>query len=111
MIRTILRRRRDFEARLGKENFGDGARDMLMDLYASELEGRPIYVSSLSIASAVPATTALRQIALLVERGLLVRSDDPDDGRRAMLSLTQAASRQIEEWIDATVAAVRVAIS
>jgi len=65
---------------------------MLLDLYAAELEGTRVSVSSLCIASAVAPTTALRWIARLTESGLLVRQPDPDDRRRAFMALSPQTS-------------------
>ena len=45
-------------------------------------------VSSLCIASAVPATTALRWIKTLTDNGLFVRRADPTDGRRVFIELS-----------------------
>ena len=84
MIR--LRRLRDqyFEAGL----FEDPAWDMLLDLYAAELEGSRVSVSSLCIAAAVAPTTALRWITKLTEARLFVRQPDPHDRRRAFIALS-----------------------
>jgi len=66
----------------------DPAWDILLDLYAAELEGAQVSVSSLCIAAAVPATTALRWIARMTDAGLLERQPDPFDRRRAFMALT-----------------------
>jgi hypothetical protein len=42
--------------------FADPAWDILLDLAAARIDGRMVAVSSLCIAAAVPATTALRWI-------------------------------------------------
>jgi hypothetical protein len=39
--------------------FADPAWDMLLDLYAAEIEEQPVSVTSACIAAAAPATTAL----------------------------------------------------
>ena len=59
---------------------------MLLDLYAAELEGAQVSVSSLCIAAAVAPTTALRWIGRMTEAGLFVRQPDPFDRRRAFLA-------------------------
>lgn len=91
-----LRRKRDtiFADRL----FADPAWDMMLDLFqASQKSNRPISVTSLCIASAVPNTTALRWMDTLVRKGLLVRHEDERDRRRTFVSLTDEASRKMRE--------------
>ncbi len=51
--------------------------------------GNRVAVSSLCIAAAVPATTALRWIKALTDRGLFVRAADPQDGRRVYIELVR----------------------
>src|SRR3546814_15436252 len=69
----------------------DPAWDMLLDLYAARLERQPVSVSSLCIAAAVPATTALRWIKTMTDAGLFLREADPDDGRRIFIALAGGA--------------------
>ena len=72
---------------------------MLLDLMAARLEGQPVAVSSLCIASAVPATTALRWIRTLTESGLLVRVADPRDGRRVFIDLSDQTARSLADYL------------
>ena len=44
-----------------------------------------------------------RQIARLVEVGLVARAPDPDDGRRSLLSLTAAGRAQVDTLLGAVV--------
>ncbi|MBX9796735.1 winged helix DNA-binding protein [Sphingomonas sp.] len=90
-IRAVIKARRLRDALFGAGLFEDPAWDMLLDLHAAHLEGAQVSVSSLCIAAAVAPTTALRWIQRLTALGLLVRSPDPDDGRRAFLALSPAA--------------------
>jgi len=82
------RRRRDAAFGADADLFGEPAWDILLDLLDADAHGRRISVTSASLASSVPATTGLRMIAILEERGLVVRTDDPLDRRRSYLSLT-----------------------
>ena len=50
-------------------------------------------VSSLCIAAAVPATTALRWIKTMTDAGLFKRRADPHDGRRVFIELAPKASQ------------------
>ncbi len=91
-IREMIRARRLREELLGPGIFADPAWDILLDLTAARIEGRPVAVSSLCIAAAVPATTALRWIKQLTDDGYLHRVADPDDGRRVFIELTDQAA-------------------
>ena len=90
-IRKIVRMRRMREQFFPSEFFADPAWDMMLDLFAARLEKRLVSVSSLCIASAVPATTALRWIKSMTGEGILERRSDPLDGRRVHNSLSDEA--------------------
>lgn len=84
MIARRELRNRYFESDL----FSDPAWNMILDLAAAEGEGRRVSVSSLCIASGVAPTTALRWIGQMVDKGLLVRTEDEIDRRRVFVSLS-----------------------
>lgn len=67
--------------------FADPAWDMLLDLTAARLERREVTVSSLTIASGVPPTTAMGQLARLVARGVILRTAHPHDGRKVIVTI------------------------
>ena len=94
--RARTKRNECFNPRL----FGDPAWDMLIDLYASELEQRRTSVTDLTVASGVPATTALRWIAALQRDGLVKRHNDPLDGRRIFVSLTEKGISGMRRFFD-----------
>ena len=68
--------------------FGEPAWDMLLDLFIAAKERKRVSVTSACIGSDVPATTALRWIAVLESHGLVNRESDPSDARRAYIHLT-----------------------
>ncbi|MGN6376909.1 MAG: hypothetical protein ACTHMG_15345 [Sphingomonas sp.] len=90
-IRRAIRARRLRDQFFAPGLFEDPAWDMLLDLYAAELEDRAVSVSSLCIAAAVAPTTALRWIGKLTDAGLFERRPDPFDRRRAFMALTPTA--------------------
>ncbi|TZG29298.1 winged helix DNA-binding protein [Sphingomonas montanisoli] len=100
-IRAMIRARRLRDQYFGNELFADPAWDMLLDLTASRIEQRPVAVSSLCIASAVPATTALRWIKQLTDTGLFKRIADPLDGRRVFIELTDRAAQGMRGYLTA----------
>jgi DNA-binding MarR family transcriptional regulator len=98
-VRRYLRQRRAREAAFPAGTFSDPAWDILLDLYASDLEGRRVSVSSACFAAAVPPTTALRWIRKLVEDGALTRVQDPKDGRRVYVTLSEYAWQSMDHWV------------
>jgi Winged helix DNA-binding domain len=99
LVRRLIRLRRDRERHFPAEIFADPAWDMLLDLAAARLERVDVPVSSLCVAAAVPTTTALRWIRSLSEAGLLVRSTDPADARRAFIGLSDQAFDAVAGWL------------
>ncbi|NJS14197.1 MAG: MATE family efflux transporter [Sphingopyxis sp.] len=100
-VRRVLRQRRAREQFFPADMFADPAWDMLLDLYAAQLEGQPVAVSSLCIAAAVPATTALRWIKTMTDTGLFERQADPRDGRRIFIGLSAQAAQAMERYFAA----------
>jgi DNA-binding transcriptional ArsR family regulator len=100
-IRAIIRARRLRDQYFRGDLFADPAWDMLLDLMAARLEKNRVAVSSLCIAAAVPATTALRWIKALTDRGLFVRAADPEDGRRVYIELSDEAARALSAYLRA----------
>lgn len=100
-IRAVIRSRRMRAQFFTGELFADPAWDMLLDLFAAELEHRRVSVSSLCIAAAVPPTTALRWIGSLHDAGLFERHADPSDRRRAYIALSQKALDGMRSYVSA----------
>lgn len=98
MVRSLIRIRRLREQFFPRDLFADPAWDMLLDLLAARLEQSRVAVSSLCIAAAVPPTTALRWIRTLAEHGLFVRRQDPEDGRRVFIELSDNASEALHAY-------------
>jgi len=100
-IRALLRARRMRDQFMPLELFADPAWDMILDLMAARLAGQRVSVSSLCIAASVPPTTALRWIRQLTERGIFSRIDDPADGRRVFIALTDDTASAFMAWAQA----------
>lgn len=100
-VRRMLRQRRMREHYFPADLFADPAWDMLLDLYAARLERQPVSVSSLCIAAAVPATTALRWIKTMTDAGLFLREQDPHDGRRIFIALAEGAYDALVRYFEA----------
>jgi DNA-binding MarR family transcriptional regulator len=78
--------------------FADPAWDMLLDLLQAEIAQLRVPVSSLCIAAAVPATTALRWLKTMTDKGMFVRRADPHDGRRVFVELAPDASVALRRY-------------
>lgn len=103
-VREIIRLRRLREQFFDADLFGDPAWDMLLDLLAARLEHRKVSVSSLCIAAAVPATTALRWIQRMTTDGWLERHADPHDARRVHIALSEDAATRMADYLRAELA-------
>ena len=101
-VRGLIKQRRLRERYFPAELFSDPAWDMLLDLTAARIEQKPVSVSSLCIAAAVPTTTALRWIRSLCDAGMFVRQTDPSDARRAFIALSDAAATSMAEYLAAS---------
>jgi DNA-binding MarR family transcriptional regulator len=100
-VRAAIRARRLRDQFFESGLFEDPAWDILLDLFAAELERAQVSVSSLCIAAAVAPTTALRWIAKMTEAGLLVRHADPFDRRRAFMGLSPSALEGMRRYAGA----------
>ncbi len=90
-VRMAIRVRQLRHQFFGEGLLEDPAWDMLLDLFAADLERAQVSVSSLCIAAAVAPTTALRWIGRMTEEGLFERKPDPFDRRRAFMALSANA--------------------
>lgn len=83
------------------ELFADPTWDMLLELYAVKLEHRRLAISELCVASSVPLTTALRWIGNLERQGLITRRNDPFDGRRVWVELSDTGCDAMRRYFEA----------
>ena len=97
-VRNVIRARRLRARYFPEELFADPAWDMLLDLLQAEIAQLRVPVSSLCIAAAVPATTALRWLKTLVSQGVFIRRPDPHDGRRVYVELAPDASHALRRY-------------
>lgn len=97
-VRTIIAQRKARAKFFPEDLFADPAWDILLDLTAARSEGKRVSVTSLCIASGVPATTALRWISQMTEAGLLQRIEDQQDRRRAFIALTDKAAEAMAQY-------------
>ena len=98
VVRSVIRARRLRARFFSEEMFADPAWDMLLDLLQAEISHLRVPVSSLCIAAAVPATTALRWLKTMVAQGLFIRRADPHDGRRVFVELAPETSNALRRY-------------
>lgn len=113
MLRQFARRlyneRRLRDTVLDATLMGEAAWDLLLDLYASVHEERPITISSACIAAAVPPTTALRYIEALQARGLLITEKRSADRRLRLVRLTPLGESRMTDLLSRMCADRRIA--
>jgi hypothetical protein len=97
-VRAVIRARRLRSRYFPEDLFADPAWDMLLDLLQAEISHLRVPVSSLCIAAAVPATTALRWLKTMVQEGIFIRRADPHDGRRVFVELAPETSAALRRY-------------
>lgn len=97
-VNWLIKARRARGRYLTPELFADPAWDILLDLLRAEIEHERISVSSACIAAAVPATTGLRWLNALEQRGLVVRHRDLHDARRSYVTLSSGTSLALRRY-------------
>lgn len=95
VAQSALRLRRRRERVLGGQLFAEPAWDMLLDLYVRQSEDLRTTISGACIGAAAPATTALRYLAALEQRGLVERHASPGDGRVQLIRLGERAFEEM----------------
>lgn len=93
----VLRRRRG--RFVDAELLGEPGWDMLLDLFIHAEEGRLVSVSSVTVAADVPQTTALRWLRTMERRGVVVRTHDDADRRRAFVTLSEDAATELRLYL------------
>ncbi|MBO1040882.1 response regulator [Brucella pituitosa] len=81
--------------------FIDPAWHILLELMENYLAGTTITAFSLFVVSGVPTATASRRLDDMENAGLIQRTIDPLDGRRQIVSLTEAAIELMYSYLTA----------
>ncbi|MGV3511648.1 MAG: MarR family transcriptional regulator [Novosphingobium sp.] len=87
--------------------FGEPAWDILLDLFIAAKERKRLPVTSACIGAAVPATTALRWLTVLEEKGLIVRENDASDARRVFVRLSSDGYEKMLHYFSDTAGEIR----
>lgn len=99
-VRAIISERVARRQIFGTAFVDDPAWAILLDLFEAYHAQRSRCVKSACIASGVPATTALRHLAIMENEGLLFRRADLCDKRRTLIGLTELALSKLRRYFD-----------
>lgn len=80
----------------GATIFSDPAWSILLHLYVGEKDDHPCSISSLCVAANLAQSTGLRWVLALEKSGNVLRTVDPRDRRRTLVSLTSDALKKME---------------
>ena len=86
--RQISGLRTEREKHFPAKFFGEIAWDMLLDLFACEVGGRPVSVTDATVAARASSATGVKYVQSLVEAGLVERRPSATDQRVTHLRLT-----------------------
>ena len=99
-VHELVRARRDRWVVIAPELLGEPGWDILLELYAAELDRHQVLVSKVGKASGTAETTALRWLERLEAEGWLTRVPDPKRGRRVFVMLTGRGSAAMRAYVD-----------
>lgn len=87
-VRGVLAARKRRQKYFPERFFGEPAWDMLLELFASDIDGQRISIMSLCAAADAADATGVRWFGTLEQAGLTRREQDTEDKRRAWVQLT-----------------------
>jgi len=87
--------------------FSEPGWNILLDLFVCWSRGQNCSVSDLCIASAAPATTALRWLVKLDAMGLVARASDGEDRRRSLVFLSPRGRQKMIDYLSRVSPTVR----
>jgi hypothetical protein len=99
VLRTLKRTSDQRSEFFDQTIFGDPCWYVLLELTAARIQGQPVPVSSACTATNLPFSTALRYIRQLVALGIVKRWQDPNDRRRDLLDVEDAAFHSMKALI------------
>lgn len=97
-LKNILRKRETRITLFRDLEYSEAAWDILIELTVARLDGRRLDVSGLCLLTHVSRTTAWRTIQSLVNAGMLVRVEDPDDRRRIHVELVDHVFETVRDF-------------
>jgi DNA-binding MarR family transcriptional regulator len=104
-VRWLIDARRKRARYIAPDLLVDPAWDILLDLLRAELSYERPSVSSTCSAAGVPASTGLRWLNALEQRGLVLRQENPRDANGTLLVLSPETSAALRRYFVEVVAA------
>lgn len=98
-VSWLIQTRRDRSIHLPADLFADPAWDILLNLFRSDLAHEHVPVPSACKAAAVPASTALRWLGTLEQRGLVMRQGNQGDQTRDLVALAPATRTALRHYV------------
>jgi CheY-like chemotaxis protein len=102
LVSSLLAERKAAQRHVHAELFSDPCWDMLLELYATVLDGKQTSLTGLCFAAGVPLTTATRRLDDLVTAGLASKTYDAVDRRRVIVGLTIEGRSRLESFLKIT---------
>ena len=99
IARRLFWERRLRDTLFADVQFAEPAWDLLLELYVARAEKTEMPTTRACVAASVPATTALRWIVQLEERGLLCRRRSQRDERLSLVELTDQAFATMSDYL------------
>ena len=99
-VRTLIEARRVRSDLFSPMLFSDPAWDVLLELYARDLEEQPVNISRLTAAVPVAATTTLRWLDRLEEEALITRRGDDRHAKRIFIALSQYGRSLMDRYFN-----------
>lgn len=99
-IHSVLLVRRARASVFGTDLFSDPAWDIILELYAAKLGARATLASDLCRATDAPASTTMRWIAVLENRGLVTTEATATEPAKLFVNLTADGASRMEHLAD-----------
>jgi predicted transcriptional regulator len=97
-VRRYIAARRERNV-LAEGLFSDPAWDILLELFASSLEGQEVTVTGACTSAGCPPTTGLRYLRLMHDAGLIHRRDHWRDMRMKVISITDEGRDFVQTFL------------
>lgn len=96
---------------LDEDLFCEAPWDVLLKLYTSQVNGKPLTIASACSASRIPSTTAMRWIRILKQRGLVSFDPEASNLDVSLLALTDPGMETMNRYFAHRVSSALTAVS